>query len=569
MQSVRSNTGSDSRSQLVGPGLDIEGLTLSIGLPKLECSFADEEILASNGFVKLVDQIQVKSEPAQYSLGKIHVQMASNGSGVACSPQQKSVLYEDSASLKQSAPMSQDVNAMGEDDHWQVKPLLSVMSSKLQTPFTKAPLECTSDYEVSDDDNADDSMSCSTAYINENHQESLSSPIEGNVGSVERPRSSSERDFKKEKLIESGYSSSDGRLRKSTRSKSLTNNMTSRKKLVEKCYCSVPCDIQSSGFCKQSPFRHSYTFMSSSTYELWADMRCREEKYTRDHHLMERHPNLDPQMRVVLLDWMMEVCQIFLYLVCEAYDLKRETFYLAMDYLDRYLSVTQGMLHTRLQLTGVTALFIAAKIEEIYPPTVADFAFVTDGSCTVEEILIKEKIMLPKLAWKLNPVTVVHWVKFYMQLGVMLSDDSDLHADPEDPITQVKYSVFDFLQVMRLVDLATLDVESLRFPYSIIAASSLAYFQGFKFAIQTSGFDEEQLESCLFWMKCFALALQKKNPVQPQMSKESSSTPKSHCIQNYEVSVVLFEEAKKLEVESDNLQLCFKTLPLLHQTKNK
>ena len=66
-----------------------------------------------------------------------------------------------------------------------------------------------------------------------------------------------------------------------------------------------------------------------------------------------------------------------------------------MDYLDRYLSVTQGMLHTRLQLTGVTALFIASKIEEIYPPTVADFAFVTDGSCTVEEILIKEKIMLP------------------------------------------------------------------------------------------------------------------------------------------------------------------------------
>ena len=49
--------------------------------------------------------------------------------------------------------------------------------------------------------------------------------------------------------------------------------------------------------------------------------------------------------------------------VCEVYTLHRETYYLAVDYIDRYLSNTKNIHKTRLQLVGVTALFIAAKLE--------------------------------------------------------------------------------------------------------------------------------------------------------------------------------------------------------------
>ena len=37
---------------------------------------------------------------------------------------------------------------------------------------------------------------------------------------------------------------------------------------------------------------------------------------------------------------------------------------------------------------------IAAKLEEIYPPKVADFAYVTDGACTQEDIQDKELVVM-------------------------------------------------------------------------------------------------------------------------------------------------------------------------------
>jgi cyclin E len=101
--------------------------------------------------------------------------------------------------------------------------------------------------------------------------------------------------------------------------------------------------------------------------------------------------------------------------VCEVYTLHRETFYLAVDYIDRYLSNTKNIHKTRLQLVGVTALFIAAKLEEIYPPKLSDFAYVTDGACSEDEILSQELLMLGTLKWSLSPVTAVAWLNVYLQ----------------------------------------------------------------------------------------------------------------------------------------------------------
>jgi cyclin E len=60
--------------------------------------------------------------------------------------------------------------------------------------------------------------------------------------------------------------------------------------------------------------------------------------------LLSLHPAFQPRMRAILLDWLMEVCEV--------YRLHRETFYLAVDYIDRYMSVTRDMPKARLQLIG-------------------------------------------------------------------------------------------------------------------------------------------------------------------------------------------------------------------------
>ena len=66
--------------------------------------------------------------------------------------------------------------------------------------------------------------------------------------------------------------------------------------------------------------------------------------------------------------------------------------------------------------SGITCLFIAAKIEEIYPPKLQEFAYVTDGACSEEEILSMELVIIKGLNWGLCPMTPNSWVKLYLQV---------------------------------------------------------------------------------------------------------------------------------------------------------
>lgn len=75
-------------------------------------------------------------------------------------------------------------------------------------------------------------------------------------------------------------------------------------------------------------------------------------------------------MRTILIDWMLEVMTEF--------TLKRETFYYALNYVDRYLSLKKNIKKQDLQLVGVTSMFMASKMEEILSPKVQDFVKSTD-----------------------------------------------------------------------------------------------------------------------------------------------------------------------------------------------
>lgn len=78
--------------------------------------------------------------------------------------------------------------------------------------------------------------------------------------------------------------------------------------------------------------------------QIWEMMCLTDLKYTKDANVFKNHPVLTPQMRSILLDWIMDVC--------EAYHLHRETLYLAVDYLDRYLATQNNVLKNHLQLIG-------------------------------------------------------------------------------------------------------------------------------------------------------------------------------------------------------------------------
>lgn len=108
---------------------------------------------------------------------------------------------------------------------------------------------------------------------------------------------------------------------------------------------------------------------------------------------MEHQGELEWKMRGILVDWLIEVHTRF--------HLLPETLFLAVNIIDRFLSAKVVQLD-RLQLVGVTAMFIASKYEEVLSPHVANFRHVADDGFTEEEILSAERYVLTALNYDLS-----------------------------------------------------------------------------------------------------------------------------------------------------------------------
>jgi len=90
-------------------------------------------------------------------------------------------------------------------------------------------------------------------------------------------------------------------------------------------------------------------------------------------------------VRAILVDWIISVHAKF--------KLLPETLYLTINLIDRYFSMF-NVQKNEVQLVGVAALLIATKYEEIYPPTVKDFIYLTDNTYSRQQILQMEKNIL-------------------------------------------------------------------------------------------------------------------------------------------------------------------------------
>ncbi|KAG6454926.1 G1/S-specific cyclin-E isoform X2 [Manduca sexta] len=222
----------------------------------------------------------------------------------------------------------------------------------------------------------------------------------------------------------------------------------------------------------------------------------------KNPNMFDNHPNLQPRMRAILLDWLNEVCEV--------YKLHRETFHLTVDYVDRYLSNTEDVQKGRLQLIGITCLFIAAKVEEVYPPKIGEFAYVTDGACTTDEILLEELLILKILSWNITPITINGWLNVYMQLASegrsalkRLLGEQESGANALRPYTFVfpQYSSLEFVTCGQLVDLAVLHVDVNRWSAGTVAAAAVAHTFGRDLAERVSGFAWESVRACHAWLR--------------------------------------------------------------------
>lgn len=118
-------------------------------------------------------------------------------------------------------------------------------------------------------------------------------------------------------------------------------------------------------------------------------------------------------MREILIDWLIQVHI--------KYQLRQETLFLTINLIDRYLGVAD-ITRKSLQLVGVSAMLIACKYEEIYPPVANDFVYITDYAYTKEEILAMESTILVTLDFDVHFTSSLRFLERFMLLRGSVDD---------------------------------------------------------------------------------------------------------------------------------------------------
>ncbi|GIL51722.1 hypothetical protein Vafri_7655 [Volvox africanus] len=166
-------------------------------------------------------------------------------------------------------------------------------------------------------------------------------------------------------------------------------------------------------------------------------------EYLREAELLRRpipdyidsQPEINAKMRAILVDWLVEVS--------EEYRMVPDTLYYSVNFLDRVLSV-QRVSRSQLQLVGITCMWIAAKYEEIYPPNVGEFSYITDNTYSREQLVAMEEEVLKKLKYELTVPTAKTFLRRLLQV---CNPDDQLHfvANYLTEISLMEASMLNFL----------------------------------------------------------------------------------------------------------------------------
>ncbi|ODQ67704.1 hypothetical protein NADFUDRAFT_29601 [Nadsonia fulvescens var. elongata DSM 6958] len=128
--------------------------------------------------------------------------------------------------------------------------------------------------------------------------------------------------------------------------------------------------------------------VSEYAVEIFDYLYSLETKYMPNPRYMDDQSDLDWKMRGVLVDWLVEVHTKF--------RLLPETLFLAVNIVDRFMSVRVITLE-KVQLVGIASMIIAAKIEEVFAPSVQNYVYIADNGYEQKEVLKAEKCILEVL----------------------------------------------------------------------------------------------------------------------------------------------------------------------------
>jgi len=255
---------------------------------------------------------------------------------------------------------------------------------------------------------------------------------------------------------------------------------------------SIDCDVQNAG----DP-QHAMEYVK----DIYQILQREETLCRASPNYMERQVHVNAKMRGILVDWLVSVQQ--------KYKMKAETLFLAVSLLDRYLEL-KSTARRYLQLVGVTSLLIAAKFEEIYPPQIKDFVYVTDKAYSSDDIIKMEVAILGALDFKICRPTPTQFLERYQTVSACNETNCDL--------------------AQYLLELTLADYNMLQYSPSRLAAAAVLLSNKLlnrqpcwkPAAVEATHFNEQMLKECAKDM-CALLEFAEQNPLQAVRKKFSQS----------------------------------------------
>ncbi|XP_057464561.1 putative cyclin-A3-1 isoform X1 [Actinidia eriantha] len=254
-------------------------------------------------------------------------------------------------------------------------------------------------------------------------------------------------------------------------------------------------------------------------YQHLHSLEVEEKRRPLPDYMEKVQKDINPAMRDILLDWLVEVA--------EEYKLVSDTLYLTVSYVDRFLS-HHSVNRNKLQLLGVSCMLIASKYEEISPPHVEDFCYITDNTYSKEEVVSMERDVLIFLNYEMSTPTIKTFLRIFTRAaqenckvchplgGVIIFDFLMLLFSffswrfVTDSIFSICVLQSSSLQIeflsCYLAELSLLDYGCLRFLPSMIAASAiflssftiLSKMHPWNIALQCySGYRPSELKDCV------------------------------------------------------------------------
>lgn len=150
--------------------------------------------------------------------------------------------------------------------------------------------------------------------------------------------------------------------------------------------------------------------------EMYEEFLRKEESWHYPNYF-DKQTELNPRMRAILVDWLVDVHLKF--------RLAESTLYLAVQIVDAYLAKRQTG-RTLLQLVGITALLLASKYEDVEAPEISDCTYVCHETYEASQVMAMEIDILKTLEWRITKPNAHVWLMRIM--SVVGADEHTRHA---------------------------------------------------------------------------------------------------------------------------------------------